>query len=106
MLAGRMKKLSEGRYAGGRPPFGYRVQDGELVIDPKERDLLMLIRKMRWGRHSHNAIAHRLNALGYKTKLGNPWSDNGVKYVLTNGIYKKRIRYGGTETEGRHDPIR
>ena len=95
-----------GRFSGGRPAFGYRVHDGELVIEPKERDLLMLIKRMRWGRHSYNRIANRLNALGHLTKLGKSWSGNGVKYVLKNSVYRQRIRYGGQEVPGVHEPIR
>jgi len=39
----RLKDESEKGYAGGRPPFGYRIIDGELTIDPEQAKMVKLV---------------------------------------------------------------
>jgi len=105
MLSGRKQKLAEGGFAGGRPPLGYCVQNGGLIIDTSEAEIIQKIRHMRMGRHSYSAIARSLNTDGLKTKLGKPFSDNTIKYVLHNRSYKGFSKYG-EEVRGHHEPIR
>ena len=108
LLAGRKKKLESGRFPGGRPPYGYTMKAGELIVNEKEAAVLRRMRKMRAQQHlSYRAIAKALDAEGIKTKSGAKWSARGVLYVLKNRKYRGEISYGdGTSRPGIHQPIR
>jgi len=55
-------KRRRGEYTGGEPPFGYRVEEGALVEDPEEREVLDLICELRGEGLSFQTIADALNA--------------------------------------------
>jgi len=102
--SGRKKKLESGRYAGGRPAYGYHAKDGELIVSKTEAEIVRMIRKMRMGRMSFNKIANKLNAEGIKPKVGQKFYASTIHYILHNQTYKGEIRYGET-TKGIHKDI-
>ena len=42
-MAGRWQKAREGKWNGGQAPYGYRIEDGVLVIEDSEAALVRLI---------------------------------------------------------------
>lgn len=51
LLLGRMQsglkaKAAKGGFAGGVPPFGYKIVDGDLAIDEEKRDAVMEVLRM------------------------------------------------------------
>jgi DNA invertase Pin-like site-specific DNA recombinase len=80
---GRQAKAAKGGYAGyGSPAFGQTTIDGELVEDPKEQQVIDLIRRHHKSGKSLQQIADWLNKNGYKTKRGQQWRRISVKRVL------------------------
>jgi site-specific DNA recombinase len=105
MLSGRMRKISGGRYAGGRPPRGYIAEKGELQIDEVEAGVIEKIFKLRrYGRRSAYMIAKILNEAEVKSKHGKVWYPCTIEYILKNPVYKGVIRYGKAE-RGIHKQI-
>lgn len=67
----------QGRYLGGRKPFGYRVgDDGELVPIPEQQAAIKQMRKLHKQGHSLRAIASAVTAEGL------PISYVGVRDIL------------------------
>jgi site-specific DNA recombinase len=104
MFSGRMQKISNGRYAGGEPPLGYKSKNGELVIDEKEAEIIKKIFHLRFGRKGVDAIANILNAEGIPSKRNRKFWGKTIYYILKNPVYKGFIRYGKT-VKGVHKRI-
>ena len=104
---GRKAKAEKGGYAGGKPPIGYRVSDGELVVVPEEAEIVRLVFKLRKEGETLIGIADELNKRGYTTKSGNKFLHSAVQTILNNEqTYRGVYRYGkGTEVEDQHEPI-
>lgn len=80
---GRRAKAAQGGYAGyGSPAFGQKTIDGQLVAEPKEQEIIDLIRRHHKSGKSLQQIADWLNQHEYKTKRGQQWRRISVKRVL------------------------
>jgi len=109
---GRMRKASNGGYAGGRPPLGYRVgSTGELEIDPDKavavRRVFELSEQRQDGQSpSLQQIADCLNAEGCSTANGKPFQRVQVKRILDRrDFYLGHYRYGNVSVSGEHEPL-
>lgn len=104
---GRKAKAAKGGYAGGKPPIGYKVVDGELVVEPKEAEIVRLVFKLRKEGGTLIGIANELNERGYRTKAGNLFPHSSIKTILDNEqTYRGTYRYGnGTNVENQHEAI-
>lgn len=70
---------SEGRYTGGRAPFGYRAaEDGELIENPAEQAVIALVCEYRGKGWSSRRIAEVLAAEGYRTRMGGHFNHKAV----------------------------
>lgn len=93
---GRQAKAAEGGYAGyGSPHFGVRSQNGELVENPQEQEIVDLIRRHHKSGKSLQQIADWLNENEYPTKRGHQWQRISVKRVLDR-LYGRSKRISGT----------
>lgn len=104
---GRQAKVEKGGYAGGKPPIGYRVIDGELVVVPDEAEIVRLVFKLRGEGMTLIGIADELNRRGYKTKSGKNFLHSAVQTILNNEqTYRGTYRYGKANTvENQHEAI-
>lgn len=82
LRSGRKRKATDGGYAYGAPPFGFRVEDGELVPDEDEQDTLQRARALQKAGVSIREIATTLNEEGRSTKRGTRWHPTTVARVL------------------------
>jgi len=114
LAGGRREKARDGGYAGGGVPLGYRpdTERRELVVDQEKADAVRRafeIRSQFRGR-SLSKIAEQLNAEGYTTATGRPFSKVQVHRVLSRRrFYEGGYRYGKVDpvevAEGRHTAI-
>lgn len=105
---GRAIKAKSGGYAGGHPPFGYKVSNGQLVIDEKEAYVVRLIFDYRNQGLSYKDVADKLNEQELYTKMGNLWSGTQVFYIIKNeNTYRGYYKYGKSNewVQGQHEPI-
>ncbi len=94
---GRKAKAAQGGYAGyGSPAFGQKTINGQLVEEPKEQEVIDLIRRHHKSGKSLQQIADWLNLNEYKTKRGQQWRRISVKRVLDR-LYGKNPRISGVK---------
>jgi DNA invertase Pin-like site-specific DNA recombinase len=79
---GRRLKAERGGYAHGRPPYGWRSQDRELVEDQTEQVTLTRIRELHDQGRSLRAIAGVLEAEGRRPRRGERWHPNTLARVI------------------------
>ncbi len=104
-MAGREQKAREGKWNGGFAPYGYKLDNGELVIAEDEAEVIRVI----YDRYIHTnegvaGVAKYLNRNGYTKKLRQNntipgFSRDFVKNVLYNPVYMGKIAYGRRRTE-------
>jgi DNA invertase Pin-like site-specific DNA recombinase len=82
LAAGRARKAQLGGYAYGAPPFGLRVEAGQLVQDESEADALRLIRTLHRDGASLRAIGDALEAAGHRPKRGGSWYPQTIARIL------------------------
>ena len=91
-LANEVKKgLNENAYKalfnGGRPPFGFKIENQKYVIDPFEAEGVRMIFRMFLSNHSYAEIANALAEKGYQTKEGKNFSKSSMYDILRNEKY-------------------
>lgn len=104
-MAGREQKAKEGKWNGGFAPYGYKLENGNLLIAEDEVEIIRII----YDRYIHtnagiNGVASYLNDNGYTKKLRQNntipgFSSSFVKNVLDNPVYMGKIAYGRRRTE-------
>ena len=103
---GRCLKATYGGYSGGRTPYGYRAENGRLVIDEGERPIVEYIFKV-YGTKPVLAITDDLNDMGYTTRKGTKFRDAQVWSIIKNRkLYEGMYKYGDMDwVQGVHEPI-
>ena len=104
-MAGREQKAREGKWNGGFAPYGYKLENGELVIAEDEVEIIQMI----FERYIHtndgiNGVANYLNNHGYTKKLRQNgtipgFSSSFIKKIIDNPVYMGKIAYGRRRTE-------
>lgn len=104
-MAGREQKAKEGKWNGGFAPYGYRLENGEMLVAEDEVEVIRVI----FDRYIHtndgvSGVAKYLNSHGYTKKLRQNgtipgFSASFVKSVLDNPIYMGKMAYGRRRTE-------
>lgn len=108
MTGGRRRKAEEGGYAGGRPPLGYKSEEGHLVIDTNEVVTIKSIFAMYENGLSGQKIADALNTMGVTTKDGKPFHRNTILQIERNQMfYRGYYHYGNGKKwmKGEQEPI-
>ena len=106
--AGRYVKSAKGGYSGGRPPFGYRTDNGRLIIVPEEAKIVRTIFEMKYSGKTYKQIVDHLNSLGLTNRSGTKYSISTIQTIYDNEkTYRGYYRYGkNTEwVVGQHEPI-
>lgn len=104
-MAGREQKAREGKWNGGFAPYGYKLENGQLLINEDEAEVIRII----FDKYIHTNlgagnVAKYLNDHGY-TKIVRQngmmpgFSAPFVVDVLDNPIYMGKIAYGRRKTE-------
>ncbi len=83
-------KLSESQVTSWRkrprthahPPFGYAYLQGQLVIEPREHEILLLIERLASQDLNPNLIAGHLNKNSLKPRRADLWTRNSVVLIL------------------------
>ena len=105
---GRIDKAARGAYIGGRTPYGYKVEDGKLVVNPDEVPVVELILAEKHLGRTKKGTVEKLNARGFRTRAGKEFVISTVQSVWNNEMfYKGYYRYGkeGDWVKGQHEPI-
>lgn len=110
LSSGRKQKASHGEYAGGRPAFGFRAENGRLVVDPAQAKVVRSIfamreKKVRGKPMTMQTIADKLNDEGIQLRGKKTYASSVQKVLDNRPLYEGMIRYGSIRTRGTHTPI-
>ena len=89
-----MNKKARNGYVQHRPPFGYRLVNGQLIVNEEEAKI---VRKIYLGRSKEKSLSE------LSRETGVPRST--VRRILRNPIYKGKVRWKGKTVPGQHKPI-
>lgn len=93
---GMTEKARRGQFQAS-PPFGYKIENKELVIVPEEAKAIKLIfDKFLYENASFLGIAKYINSLGYKTHRGGLFENRTIEYILNNPVYCGKVRWTPT----------
>lgn len=92
VVRGMTEKVSRGKPVS-IPPLGYKMSEGELVIDEDAAPLIRKIFKDYLDGKGYREIAMNLNAKGFKTRRGNNFENRTVQYIINNPLYAGYIRW-------------
>jgi len=101
------------------PSFGYKAENGQLVIVSDEARLVKFIfEQFASQKMGMRRLATYMNDLGIKTHRGNLFENRSIEYILNNPVYIGRLRwtptgrtrrnYNNPDTiisDSTHDPI-
>lgn len=115
---GMEQMAHEEKRPGGPPPFGYRLVNGMLQIDPQEAEVVRTIFSLYESGIGIGAIARRLQEEGIPSRTGASWSQATLSRMLQNHVYYGALRWNYAEggqkknspdawiiREGTHPPI-
>jgi len=102
---GRFNKAKRGKKASGSIAYGYQKEDGNLII--KEDEAQWIRRMFRWKvkGFSYSKIVNLLKDRGARTRKGNLFSIEAVRYITKNEFYFGKASYGEIQTKGEHEAI-
>lgn len=87
--AGRQRAKERGDYQGGRPPFGYRLEAGELVAVEAEQRTIARIGQLYVEGATAYAICVALEREGHRPR-GARWNPGIVIRILTRlGLWSR-----------------
>lgn len=100
-----MRGMKESALRGKRmscAPYGYVLQNGELIVEPTEAETIKyFFSQMAIEENSVRTITYAVNQMGIRTKSGRKWEDRSVRYVLQNPVYIGKIRWNYATHGGR-----
>lgn len=104
---GRHRKASEGKFAGGGAPFGYRAERGSkaLYVDEQQAQIVRRLFEMKelFPEWSLSEYARQLNFEGFKTERNRNFTKVQVKRIFDRkDFYKGKYRYSNIEAAGQH----
>lgn len=101
----------EGRFRGGKTPYGYRLEKSDvlnkrkhevsrLVVDEEEAEVVrMMFDLCVSSGYGKFRLAHFLNDHGIRNRKGENWHDATIGAILHNPLYKGILRSGETYSE-------
>ena len=105
MQRGRVKSVEEGKYIASTAPFGYKFEydkDGKksLAIDEEKAAIVRNIFDMYVNGNGAYKIKVWLDNMGIKTNNGIPFSENAIRRILKNELYKGYVSWNNYRRRG------
>ena len=104
-MEGRMQKAREGRWNGGQAPYGYRLTDGELLINEEEAKAVRII----YDKYVHtdlgaNGIAkylarHGIEKIPRQNGTNTLFDAHYIRKLIKNPVYCGKIAFGRVKSE-------
>ena len=84
---GKLNRARSGGWHGGPPPFGYRLVDSRLLVDPKESKWVKRIFAEAFKGQSPQKIKQLLDTNAVSSRRGGLWTLGSVAALLKNSHY-------------------
>ena len=109
------ERAVKGMRNGAVAPYGYKSVEGQLIIEPREIEIVKRIFEMYKDNYGALAIAKKFNKEGVITR-SRIWNYSSIMYIITNPVYCGKLRWnyrkgGGQRTgkeiivDAKHEPI-
>jgi len=104
-MEGRIQKARDGKWNGGFPPYGYKLENGYLIINEEEAPAIRTIFEQWIGTEiGANGLAKYLENHGIhkipRHNGKNPLFDAAlIRKIIKNPVYCGKIAYGRRKTE-------
>lgn len=104
-MEGRKQKAREGKWNGGFAPIGYKLQDGELIINEDEAKAIKMIFDLYTNSDmGANGVAKYLASLDIRKPIRQNgkslyFSASLIRQILDNPVYNGKIAYGRRKTK-------
>lgn len=96
---GIKKRFENGTYKLGYVPYGYRWENGEIIVDPEQAVIVKRIFSELLAGKGTDAIAKKLNSENIPTKKGGRWTSTSIRGILTNEKYTGDCIFQKTYTD-------
>ncbi|MBL0250059.1 MAG: recombinase family protein [Elusimicrobia bacterium] len=100
-----IQRVRRGMYFGGTPPFGYKVEEGKLVLDAPRDEAVRMIYNTYAETRSIRRIHDRVKAQGLTTPKGNLPTEAMIWHVLQNQTYTGKVVHKNKAHPGLHPAI-
>ena len=97
--------LDQGYFVGGIPPYGYKVENQNLVPDPDTAKNVPRIFKLFLQHRSAKKVAAQLQSEGIERFPGRPWTVQSIHNCLRNVRYVGDANSHGKIVKGRQQPL-
>lgn len=105
---GRSMKAQCGGYSGGRVPYGYKTENGRLIVNEDEREFVEFIFSEYDVGKKATRICDDINDSGKRTRNGGRFTPSHIYHIIDNRpLYEGMYKYGKDMnwTQGVHEPI-
>lgn len=93
---GMTEKAERGEFQTS-PSYGYKVENGRLVVEDNEAQIIKIVfDKFASREMTMRQIAVWVNTLGVKTKRNHEFESRTIDYILNNPIYIGKVRWTPT----------
>lgn len=92
-----------GKILGGAPPFGFRRESGQFILDPVEAPIRRHLFELFLEHRRLKTVAAVANKTGYRMRSGRKFSDTTVRRLLEDPIAKglRRANYTRQSADGK-----
>ncbi len=102
---GQSASMAKGNFCGGTVPYGYKSQEGKLVIDDREAPVIRYLFEQYAQGVSKKEIIDELNRRGVRTRNGKLLGHTAFQRALSNTAYIGQYKYRGVVIPGLAQPI-
>lgn len=96
---GIKKRFENGTYKLGYVPYGYRWENGEIIVNPEQAVIVKRIFSELLAGKGTDAIAKNLNTENVPTKKGGRWTSSSIRGILANEKYTGDCIFQKTYTD-------
>jgi DNA invertase Pin-like site-specific DNA recombinase len=100
----KLASARRGKWTGGHVPYGYIFKDKKFEINPEESQAVALMYELRGKGWGFLRIAKEITSRGFRprhgTRRGLHWSDDSIRYIIENPVYKGELNYEKVSVAG------
>lgn len=83
----------KGMWMGGNIPYGYKLEDKKLLINPKQAKDIKYFFSSYLSTSSIIELKNKLNSEGYRTNRGKLWGHGALGLILSNPTYIGKVKH-------------
>ena len=97
---GIRQSFRRGTYRSSISPYGYRMKNGVLIVQPEEAVVVQEIFSLAAAGCGPYTITNTINSRGFRTRKGKRWHVNSIKFILRNEKYTGDALYQKSFNDG------